>query len=68
MPVKSGVATGLWWFDQVKSDTLDQVMADSGSEPTDIGDEKPGWGMTLFWLLGGIIVLVILFRKTWPWG
>ena len=64
VPVKNGVATGLWWFDQNKSDALDSAMANTDLTGESSSETSPGWGTTLLWLLLGTVVLVFVIRKT----
>ena len=62
--VKSGVSTGLWWFDQAKSDALDEAMANTDLEVETPDSDTPGWTATILWLAAGLIVLGIVLRKT----
>ncbi len=61
MPVKSGVNTGLWWYDAAGAANLERAMENLTSEPGE--STAPGWSETLLWLGAGLAVLVLLLRR-----
>ena len=65
VPVKSGVSTSLWWFDEARAEALDNAVSNSEdlNDTDNGGGNTPGWGATLAWLAGGLMVLTFLFRS-----
>ncbi|MFT5114318.1 MAG: microcin C transport system substrate-binding protein [Parasphingorhabdus sp.] len=61
--VKSGVATSIWWYDQTKSDALDQAMANTDLDVDGEKTSSPGWATIIFWLFAGGIAVVFILRK-----
>ena len=64
VPVKSGVSTGLWWYDAERAAALERVIdnLDADSETSSPG-QTPGWGATLAWILAGLAVAYWLMRR-----
>ena len=62
MPVKSGVNTGLWWYDAERAAALERVIDDleATAEPE---SRPPGWGTVVFWLIAAVTVAGFLMRR-----
>jgi hypothetical protein len=62
MPVKSGVNTGLWWYDAERAATLARVIdnLELGETPQ---TDTPGWGTIAAWLLAGLAAAILLLRR-----
>ena len=62
MPVKSGVNTGLWWYDAARAENLARIMDDLETDTT-VESNAPGWAATIGWLLAGLVIMFWLIRR-----
>ncbi len=62
-PVKSGVNTGLWWYDADKAQALERLMQNIAPEEQSGESDAPGWATVLAWLAGFALLAWLVIRR-----
>jgi len=64
MPVRPGVMTDRWWFDETKARSLERAMQDDESLIAEEKPDTPGFGVVIAVLSGLLVIAYLILRRT----